>query len=502
MKNTLLKTSLLSLPLLSMYGCGVEDVQQPNVIFIYADDLGRGMLSHFGQEIIDTPNIDRLFNEGTYFTHAYGCSYSAPARGSMLTGYSDCRKGLWNISSAGNYKYIETEADFVKYEAEAEAKRVKLPAGDLVLPQVFKRAGYVTGQVGKLSWGFQATRQQMKEHEWDYYYGFLDHAHGHVFYPHYLFESGNMVEIAGNTHPTSGRGFEFESPYHYTERWNMEGKEQYSQELFLDKVLGFIRENKDKPFFLYHPTQLPHGPVAIPKVHAQVKDHPELSDIEKEYASMVIMLDEHVGRIWDELEELGIADNTMIVFSTDNGHETYYTNDNRAVKRPNQDMNGKPFDTWDYAYTSERTGDRFNGNNGMSGKKWSNLDGGVNVPLVFHWKGHVPTNVESKQVVANYDLLTTFADMLNVELTTEKDGESLLPIIFDGKAMLPDYRYVTVGSTDGAMIVDSEGWKLRYNKKKDSYKLHYLPADYTESTNTVNPEKEKQLKGYLGQFDN
>ena len=109
------------------------------------------------------------------------------------------------------------------------------------------------------------------------------------------------------------------------ERWERNGKAVYSQDLFLDKMLSFIRENKDKPFFLFHPTQLPHGPVAIPAVHPELAANPELTPIEKEYASMIKLLDDHVGIIMNELRDLGLDKNTIIVFAADNGHEIYYS---------------------------------------------------------------------------------------------------------------------------------------------------------------------------------
>ena len=139
-------------------------VDTPNVVFIYADDMGRGMLSHFGQHIISTPNIDRLFKEGTSFEYAYGCMYSAPARASMLTGYNDCRTRLWNISQGGLLTKANTEALLDSVENRVNSIRVELPQGDMFLPQVFKKAGYVTGQYGKMDWGFTTTRQQMREH--------------------------------------------------------------------------------------------------------------------------------------------------------------------------------------------------------------------------------------------------------------------------------------------------------------------------------------------------
>ena len=175
----------------------IANEELPNVVFIYADDMGRGMLSHYGQQLISTPNMDRRFKEGTSFEYAYGCMYSAPARASMLTGYNDCRTGLWNISDGGLLRKANTLERLDSIERVIDAKRVELPAGDLFLPQVFQRAGYVTGQYGKLDWGFSATRNQLREHGWDEYCGYLDHQHAHCFYPHFLFENDTIVHIGG-----------------------------------------------------------------------------------------------------------------------------------------------------------------------------------------------------------------------------------------------------------------------------------------------------------------
>lgn len=454
--------------------------KQPNVVFIYADDLGRGMLSHYGQKIISTPHIDRLFDEGTAFDYAYGCMFSAPARASMLTGYHDCHVRKWNISQGGRLAHIKGYEDLEQIEQELDSLRVELPVGDLLLPQVFKQAGYVTGQVGKLDWGFTTTRRQMREHGWDYYCGYLDHQRAHVFYPFFLFENDSILRIPENTHPIEGRGFENESPETYKKRWNMAGKAVYSQNLFLEKMLSFIHQHQNEPFFLYHSTQLPHGPVAIPEIHPEVKDNDELSELEKEYASMVKMLDEHVGILLAELEKLHILDNTIVIFASDNGHETYYSVGNRCRKSPNRDMKGKYFDEWEYPYRSELAGDYFDGNNGMSGKKWMNWEGSVRIPLVFRWPSAIKKGRTVNQVVANYDLLPTFADLLGVKLVTSKDGISLLPILLKGENRLPNIRYVYVSSDDGPMVVDSDGWKLRYNKKLGKFRLHYLPDDYKE----------------------
>lgn len=142
----------------------------------------------------------------------------------------------------------------------------------------------------------------MKDHGWDYYYGYLDHIRCHGFYPPFLFDNGEIVEIEGNTRTNGGKSIENETENTYRERWNMEGKKTYSQDLFLQKILEFIRNNKSKPFFLFHPTQLPHGPVAVPTVHPELANNPNLTPIEKEYASMMKYLDDNIGYILEELK--------------------------------------------------------------------------------------------------------------------------------------------------------------------------------------------------------
>ena len=477
-------------------------VDAPNVVFIYADDMGRGMLSHFGQKIISTPHIDRIFQEGTGFEYAYGCMYSAPSRASMLTGYHDCRKDKWRIPRGGQLQEADTMEKWDSVENKVNAAHIELPPGDDYLPQIFKKAGYVTGQFGKLEWGFTATRKQMRTHGWDEYCGYLDHQRAHFYYPRFLYENDSIVYFPENHHPTSGRGFESESPENYRKRWDMTGKVTYSQGIFLDRIIHFIRKHKSEPFFLYHPTQLPHGPVAIKEVHPSVKNRTDLSEIEKEYASMVLKLDEHVGIILAELEKQGLLENTIIIFSADNGHETYYTNGKRCRKSPNRSMDNRKFDAWDFPYTSERTGDRFDGNDGMSGKKWMNWEGSVRVPLTLMWKGHIPAGRMSEQVVSHYDLLPTLADLLQVKLQTKKDGVSLLPVLVGGQERLNEERYVLLNAPEGPAVVSSNHWKLRYNRKRKEYRLHYLPEDYKEETilNALHPDRLNQLKEVLAPY--
>lgn len=471
--------------------------EKPNVILVYADDMGMGMLSCLGQRQIMTPNIDKLFRQGTQFTHAYGCMVSAASRASLLTGYSDIRKEKIRVSGGGQLLLdpaTMTGQQVADIEARIDKNDVNLPEGDLYLPQVFSKAGYVTGEIGKLEYGWTATRDQLKRHGWDYFYGYMDHVGCHGFYPPFLFENDNIVPIEGNTHKDCAKTHEPETAEAYAQRWNMEGKKVYSQDLFDEKMKEFIRTNKDKPFFLFHPTQLPHGPVMIPSVSEQVKDNPNLTQIEKEYASMVIRLDSVVGMLMDEVEAQGIADRTMFIFASDNGHEIYYAQSGRV---------NKPFgayDDWNTKYYSDTHNDVFNGNGSLRGFKRLNSEGGPRIPLAMYLPGTVPSAVRCDQFVSMYDLIPTFADLLGVELSAQypKDGVSIASTLLDGTP-LPADRYIPYSSYHGPAIVDNEGFKVRYNKKAQDYDMYYLIDDPQERKNVREkyPERFEDLKAKL-----
>ncbi|MFV0585572.1 MAG: sulfatase-like hydrolase/transferase [Parabacteroides gordonii] len=493
---------LTLLPVALSYAAGMDETllpEKPNVIFIYADDMGKGMISAYGQRQFTTPNIDALIARGTSFDRAYGCMLSAPARASLLTGYHDCRRDKWAISGGGRYIPITDDFSLIpEIEKDIDAGDIALKEGDYYLPQVFKQAGYVTAEVGKLEWGFTATRKQMREHGWDYYYGYLDHVRCHGFYPPFLFDNGEIVSIAGNTYRNCAKSMERESEAACRERWDRNGKAVYSQDLFLDKILTFIRENKNNPFFLFHPTQLPHGPVAIPAVHPELANNPNLTLLEKEYGSMVKMLDDHIGIIMSELRKLGLDKKTIIIFSADNGHELYYSQTGRCEKPYKNMQTGELFDDYERKYYSDPGGDIFNGNAGMAGLKRSNLDGGVHIPLVFYGEGLVPVAQRREDLVSNYDLLPTIADMLNVSLPVGKDGISYRTALLAGEHIDPK-RYVVYGSNLGPGIVTNEGWKLRYCKKQGVYELYNLLDDPQERKNLIDkyPEKAEELKAIM-----
>ena len=466
---------------------------KPNVIIIYADDLGKGLLSAYGQKQFTTPNIDALINNGVDFSYAYGGAMCSYARASLLTGYHSCTQEKWRITAGGSYLKDKIE-HIPPSETYIDGNDILLPDNELYLPQVFKKAGYTTGQIGKLGIGGSSTRKQMVRYGWDYFYGYLDFERSRGYYPPFLFENEDIVTIEGNTKTNCGMNDEPESQEAFEKRWNMEGKTTYAPDLFLDKTLEFLRTFKNGPFFLMFSSQLPHGPVSVPAIHHEVANNDALTQVEKEYASMVKYLDEQVGKIMAELRALGIEENTIVIFTSDNGHENHYFQPDRFERPPINIYTKEYFDESYTKYYSELGGDVFNGNAGMAGLKRNNLEGSIHVPLAIYWKGSLKHRV-CNEVVVNYDFMPTFAEMLNVNLETKKSGQSFFQSLMKGKKM-PKNRFVCVGSFFGPAIIMNDGWKLRFSNRKKSYELYNLREDLKEKYDVSLrfPKKTEELK--------
>lgn len=478
-----------------------------NIVYIYADDLGRGLLSCYpvaasgaerdargGQQLFQTPNIDRLADEGQRFTNAYGCTVCAPARASLLTGYHDCHAGRWSYTKAGIYKELSTGARSYGEIRELINNTSFNERGDEVfLAEIARKAGLVTGEIGKLEWGFATTPERLSRHGWDYHFGYYDHVRCHGFYPPFLWENGERVDIPGNEHADCGSTYQEETPENRHRAETRGGKAVYSQDLFNEKIVAFIREHKDEPFFLYHPSQLPHGPTAVPEVHPGVKHVEALSQWEKEYASMVLRLDDTVGMIYDTLEELGLLEKTMILFASDNGHEAaYYTEEGRC-SGGKVTLDGRVLDHIDLNYTTERVGDVFNGNDGFSGKKLFSLEGGARIPFIVRYPGSTQAGTVCDHMLANYDTMATLADLLGVELPEWKDGLSFLPVLQGCEQ--PKHDHIVFAGNVGPALVNADGWKVRYLTPVRRFQLFYLPDDYREEKNLAgtHPEKLREL---------
>ncbi len=489
---------------------------KPNVVFIYADDLGRGMLSCYGQKYLKTPNIDKLYEGGMSFSNAHGCHICAPARASLMCGVHDTHCGRWHFTRAGIYKDV-AKGDITLEQAYELIQKTGFEerSGEVYLPMVFKQAGYTTGQIGKLEWGFATTGDAIKAHGWDYHYGYYDHEMCHGFYPPFMFEDGQKIDIEGNTDVHCGADQFSRTTFTKNGDDIENGRAVYSQDLFDEKIDDYLRKNKDKPFFLFHPTQLPHGQLSIPEISPLVINNEELTFTEKLYASMVIRMDDCVGKIMDTLEELGIMDNTMIVFGADNGH-CCYSSAERTGRSPMTVEGGAHVDNLNVRGNSEAIGDIFNGNNGMTGYKSSNFEGGTRVPLIFYQRNKIKHGV-SDRLIANYDFMATMADMLDTNQGDNKDGKSYLRSVTGECKRDEEQDYIVYASERGPAIVTKDGFKLR-SYITDNFKffrlfgafwkeiegdivfeLYNLNDDYTEENNLIEkyPEKADKMKSIL-----
>ena len=447
--------------------------QQPNVIYIYADDLGRGMLSCYGQKRFRTPNIDRLAKEGMLFCNAYGSALCAPARASLLCGIHDARPGTWSYSKGGQMLRLEEGVPFEEICESLNRTGMEADGGGNYWPALMRKAGYRTVEIGKLEWGFTATPQELEAHGWDHHFGFYDHDRCHGYYPPYLFRDGRMETIPGNNRSDCGRGLYVYEQQPSAEK-DMEGCAVYSQDLFDEEILAWLHRQKeaDRPLFLFHPTQLPHGPVFYPSVYPQLQGDDSLTQVEKEYASMVLRLDETVGRILDALDEFGLAENTMVIFSSDNGHGIPYIQPGRTFLQI--DRMGRRVDNIDVAARSDTVNDVFDGNDGQAGIKCSNWNGGASIPMLVRFPGVTNVGSVSHELVSAYDWMATMADLLGLPLE-KTDGVSMLETLRGG-SMPKERRCVVYGSPIGPSLVTRDGWKLRVVLRRTEV-LNYAEFD-------------------------
>lgn len=482
--------------------CRADD--RPNVIFIFADDLGPGMLGCYGQQVVKTPNIDRLANEGMKFTNYYGGVFCAPARWTLLTGMHDGRIGGWAHNGAGLPILRDagkiSEIEYQQRLADHKEKSHPIADDEIFLAQIAQRARYKTAQFGKLDRGFLTWHERVKRHGWDFYEGYYDHQRCHGFYPPYLWRNGKRFDLPGNTMADCGKTTEKgNEPVDY-------GGKTYSQNVFIEGILNYLRSHKDEPFFLYHPTQLPHGPVAIPELHPDFADHPSMSLAEKKFASMVKMLDDHVGIILDELVALDMDDNTIVLFASDNGHELYYgpKPDYKAQRLPS----GERANLTDKKWRTREHGDVFDGAGGRAGLKRSGYQGGMQCPLIARWPGKIANGSESALLSSHYDFLATLADLVGEETPEGKDGISYLPTLL-GKQQSKVHDYVVVNNRNTAMgssaLITGEGYKLvEADRKKGVFQLYNILEDNEERIDLAPqyPGEVDRLKQILQQETN
>ena len=436
--------------------------QKPNIVFILADDLGYGDLSCYGQEKFMTPNIDRLAQEGMRFTQCYsGTTVSAPSRSCLLTGTHSGHTPV-----RGNVE-LNPEGQF------------PLPADAQTLFEIMKEAGYKTSAFGKWGLGYIGSTGDPNRQGCDTFFGYNCQLLAHSYYPDHLWDNDKRVELPDNNiNVKYGHG-------------------TYSQDLIHQKALDYLdRMNPDEPFFMWYPTILPHAELIVPEDSVIRKFrglYPEKPFKGTEpgdpgfrkggyctqfyphatFAAMVYRLDVYVGQIVRKLKEKGLYDNTLIIFASDNG--------------PHKEGGADPV--------------FFNSNGILRGYKRDLYEGGIRVPMIVSWPGHVQPGTETDLMCSFWDIMPTFKDIIRRNPQEEEcDGISLLPLLEGRKGQKEhEYLYFEFQEMNGRQAVRKGSWKLIHlnvRKPASTYELYNLASDPSEQHNVLDqyPEKATELR--------
>lgn len=430
--------------------------QKPNIVYILADDLGYGDVGCYGQKIIKTPNLDALVANGVRFTQHYaGAPVCAPSRAILMTG-----RDAGHARVRGNY-----EAGKFGFGAGLE-----LEDKDFTVAEMLKQRGYATGLVGKWGMGVEGTTGAPDKQGFDYSFGFLNQGHAHYQYPEYLFRNGKRVDIVENQN---------------------DGRKAYSNNLFTDEALQFILKNDKKPFFLYLAYTTPHAELLVPddtifqsykgkfdetpfvlnKQGGSKQDnfgaynsqsHPMAA-----YAASITHLDMCVGQIITQLKKSGLYDNTLILFSSDNG--------------PAKEGGANP--------------DFFKSSGNFRGKKRDVYEGGIRVPMIVAGWSKVQKGAVSNHPSGFQDIMTTLADVSGKKLEKAQitEGVSFYPTLIGKtkKQKKHDYLYWEFheNKTSDQAILWSNWKGIRHdpNSKLELYDLSKDPSETTDIADK-NPE--------------
>jgi arylsulfatase A len=457
----------------SLYAQKVKKVSGnafPNIIYILADDLGIGDLGCYGQKTIQTPNIDKLAKNGMLFSNHYsGSTVCAPSRSVLLTGlhtgHTSIRDNIGGIGING------------------QEGQMPMDENAFTLAQLLQQKGYHTGAFGKWGLGFVGSSGDPNKKGFDEFFGYNCQAVAHRFYPEYLWENDKKYFLQGND-------------------WIQTST--YSADVIQEKALGFMEKNAKKPFFLYYPTTIPHAELIVPEDEIFLRHKgkylepffdkeriskgaaygPDLSipgycpqEFPKAtYAAMVERLDKHVGEILQKLKELGIQNNTLVIFSSDNG----------VHKEGGMDP------------------EFFDSNSHYRGFKRDLYEGGIKTPMLAVWPDKIKPGVKTDHISAFWDVLPTIADILKVKLPNSVDGISFLPTLAGEKNQKQHaYLYWEFHAMNGKQAIRQGDWKAIklnvFDSSKSKIELYDLKTDPSETNDLADkfPEKVKLFEKFM-----
>ncbi len=404
------------------FSLSAQTRRRPNILFILADDLGRGDLGCYGQRGIQTPNLDRLATDGIRFTDTYaGATVCAPSRCCLMT-----RQHTGHATVRGNKKP----------EVGIRAERTY---GGLVV----ERGGLPHGALRQWGLGGPGTGSVPNTRGFEQFYGYLDQQHAHNSYPEHLWDNQNEVMLRDN--------------------WFWQRK-QFSNDLFTQKALSYLeKHNAAEPFFLYLPYTIPHANNELGAFQANGMENPDFGpyanqswpEVEKTFAASITRMDSDIGRVLAMLDQKGLADNTLVVFSSDNG--------------PHKEGNHNP-------NFFESAGD-------VRGTKRDLTDGGIRVPGIARWKGRIQPGQVNSTPWAFWDFLPTACDLAGIPAPKGIDGVSIAPVLLEGKPVSREYFYWEFHEGGFAQAIRAANWKLIRQKPKFELELYDLATDPMERRN-------------------
>jgi len=448
--------------------------QKPNIILILADDLGYGELGSYGQEKIETPNIDKLAEIGIKFTQHYaGSAVCAPSRCALLTG-----QNTGNCYIRGNDEWAERgdvwNFESVENDPNLEGQR-PLPDSIPTLSKLLQQDRYKTGIVGKWGLGGPLTDGIPNNRGFDFFYGYNCQREAHTYYPKHLWKNKEKITLRNKLVPPHTKLKEGTDLYDENSYADYNLKD-YAPELMHKEALNFIKNNKDSTFFLYYATTIPHVALQAPKrwVDYYVNKFGDEKPYDGSkgyfpcryphatYAAMISYLDEQVGEIMLELKKLNIDSNTLIIFTSDNG--------------PSYAGGADPqwFDS----------GGIFNSEYGRG--KGFLYEAGIRVPFIACWPNKIAPGTTTNHISAFYDILPTLCEITNTQKPPKIDGNSFLPTLLGESQDQPNYLYFEIPEYGGQQAVRLGNYKgIRKDIKKGNLKieLYDLDSDIREQNN-------------------
>lgn len=446
---------------------------KPNIIYILADDLGYGDVGCFGQTRIETPNIDRLAAAGMMFTQHYtGAPVSAPSRCVLLTGINSGKaqvRGNDPWSERGNTTdYLAMFAD-----STLEGNR-PIKAGTFTIGTMLQSAGYKTGIVGKWGLGAPGTDGLPNKQGFDFFYGYVCQRQAHTYYPLHLWKNDKRVLLKNDTVPPHTPLPEGADP-NDIKSYAKYTLNDYAPDLMFTEITRFVDENKNKPFFLYWATNIPHSPLQAPQkwVEYYVKKFGDEKPYPGKrgengyfpqryphaaYSAMISYLDDQVGKLIQQLKDLGLYENTLIIFTSDNGP---------TGSGVSWFKSAGPFRS-EAGYV-----------------KGSVYEGGIHTPMIAVWPGVIKAGTVSEHISSFQDVMPTLAGIAGAKVPEEITGISFLPALKGKKQTPHKYLYWEFPESGGQMAVRINNLKAirkEMDKGNEKWELFDLAKDPSERT--------------------